>query len=172
VPWRADGVEITVQRQHLNDATGERTFRRDAVVTGGGLATGQQAIKFVCGSDTTTSTGMTVVLRSCKLRKVENMGGSTQSYTVKFQNETSPSCNALFGALVSPTDDGSDWPFPHPVTFPGEWRHDARSFDHRSHYAAVAVTSELAMLTRPLSFTNCTRTVQLAPLVGHATSVV
>jgi hypothetical protein len=114
-------VEITVQRQHLDDATGEHTFRRDAMVTGGNLTAGQQSIKFVCGTETQTSTGATVVSSSYTLHKIENADGTTQSFTVKFQNETAPNCNPAFGALVSPNDNSTDWTFPHPLTFPGEW---------------------------------------------------
>jgi hypothetical protein len=112
-------VEIDVQRQHLDDSTGERTFRRDARVTGGNLAAGQQAIKFVCGTD--PHKNPTVVASNYTLRKIENADGSTKSFTIKFQNETAPNCNSAFGLLVSPTNNSTDWAFPHPVTFPGEW---------------------------------------------------
>jgi hypothetical protein len=113
-------VEINVQRQHLDDATGERTFRRDARVTGGNLAAGQQAIKFVCGTDPHKA-NPTVVASSYTLRKIENADGSTKNFSIKLQNETAPNCNAAFGALVSPNNNSTDWPFPHPLTFPGEW---------------------------------------------------
>lgn len=114
-------VEITVQRRHVDNASGERNFRRDALVTGGNLTTGQKAIKFVCGTSTQTATGATVVASSYTLRKIENADGTTQTFTVKFQNETSPSCNPAFGPLVSSSDSSTDAPFTHPVTFPGGW---------------------------------------------------
>jgi hypothetical protein len=114
-------VEITVQRRHVDNASGERNFRRDALVTGGNLTTGQKAIKFVCGSSTQTATGATVVASSYTLRKIENADGTTQTFSVKFQNETSPNCNPAFGPLVSSSDKSTDAPFTHPVTFPGEW---------------------------------------------------
>jgi hypothetical protein len=114
-------IQITVQRQHVDDATGERTFRRDATVTGGSLADGQQAIKFVCGNRALSSTGVLVTTSQYTMRKIENADGTTQSYKLKLQNETAPNCNPAFGAMVSPTDNSTDWPFAHPVTFPGEW---------------------------------------------------
>jgi len=114
-------VEITVQRRHVDDVAGERTFRRDAVATGGSLAAGEQAIKFVCGTSAQTTTGRTFVQSSYTLQKVENADGSTQSYAETFKNETAPNCNPAFGPLVSPNDNSTDSPFAHPVTFPGEW---------------------------------------------------
>jgi hypothetical protein len=114
-------IEIMVQRKHVDDATGERTFRRDATVTGGSLSAGQQAIKFVCGDRSTTATGITVTTSQYSLLKIENADGTTQSYKINMKNETGPNCNPVFGAVVSPTDDSTDWPFTHPVTFPGEW---------------------------------------------------
>jgi hypothetical protein len=114
-------IQITVQRRHVDDATGERTFRRDATVTGGSLSAGQQAIKFVCGNRAPNLAGVTVTTSQYTMRKIENADGTTQSYNLKFQNETAPNCNPAFGAVVSPTDNATDWPFAHPVTFPGEW---------------------------------------------------
>ena len=117
----AGPVEITVQRRHVDSAAGERTFRRDALVTGGSLTAGQVSIGFQCGTDTQTSTGQTAVQSNYLVHKIENADGTTQSYTVKFKNETAPNCNPAFGSLVSPTDNSTDSPFSHPVTFPGQW---------------------------------------------------
>jgi len=114
-------IEITVQRQHVDDATGEKTFRRDATVAGGSLSAGQQAIKFVCGDSAQTASGITYTKSQYSLLKIENADGTTQSYKIKLKNETAPNCNPAFGTMVSPTDNSTDWPFTHPVTFPGEW---------------------------------------------------
>jgi hypothetical protein len=114
-------VQITVQRRHVDDASGEKTFRRDATVTGGSLSAGQQAIKFVCGTRAQTATGATITTSQYSLLKIENADGTTQSFNIKMKNETAPNCNPAFGSLVSPNDNSTDWSFPHPVTFPGEW---------------------------------------------------
>jgi hypothetical protein len=115
----AGPVEIRVQRRHADDASGERTYRRDALVTGGALAAGEQSIAFVCG--TNTPSGTTIIRASYKLHKIENADGSTKSYTIKLRNETAPNCNPAFGPEVSPDNNSTDSPFAQPVTFPGEW---------------------------------------------------
>jgi hypothetical protein len=117
----AGPVDILVQRRHVDDALGnERTYRRDALVTGGSLAAGEQAIAFKCG--TNTFSGTTLLSKtSYLLKKIENVDGSTQSYTELLKGITAPNCNPVFGALVSPNNNTTDWVFAHPVTFPGEW---------------------------------------------------
>jgi hypothetical protein len=115
----AGPVEVFVQRRHVDDVSGERTYRRDAVMTGGTLAAGEQSIAFDCG--TNTPSGSSLVKSYYRLHKIENADGSTKSFTVKLHNETAPNCNPAFGANVSPTDNSTDSPFSHPVTFPGEW---------------------------------------------------
>ena len=123
VPCPADpsmgSVDVTVQRQYIDDATGERFFRRDAVATGGSLAPGEQAIAFVCGTEPVKGSGTRP--SSYSLGKIENADGSTQRYHIKLKNETGPNCNSQFASLVAPTNNASDWAFTHPVVFPGEW---------------------------------------------------
>ncbi len=53
--------------------------------------------------------------------KREDATGATIKFTIALKNGTSPNCEPDFGALVSPTDNSTDWGFPHPPTFPGEW---------------------------------------------------
>jgi hypothetical protein len=116
----AGPIDIIVQRRHVDDAIGnERTYRRDALVTGGSLAAGEQAIAFKCG--TNTPSGVTLVQSSYLLQKIENLDGTTQSSTEKLKGETAPDCNPLFGAMVSPNNNTTDSVFAHPVSFPGEW---------------------------------------------------
>ena len=109
-------VTISVQRQHLDNGNKERSFRRDAAAAGYTLDAGQQAIAFECGTHTVTGTPTDYLLK-----KIENADGSSASYHLKYKNETTAQCDSRFGALVSPTDSSSDWSFPHPLTFPGEW---------------------------------------------------
>jgi hypothetical protein len=117
----AGPVDILVQRRHVDDPVGnERTYRRDALVTGGSLATGEQAIAFKCG--TNIISGTTIVAKhSYLLKKIENADGSTQSYTELLKGQTAADCNPAFGAIVDPNNNATDWAFSHPVTFPGEW---------------------------------------------------
>jgi len=115
-------VQISVQRQHVNATSTEVDFRRDASVTGASLASGQQSIGFSCGTAAQVALGVTLVPRtSYSLHKIENADGTTQTFSIKYKNETAPNCNAVFGSLVSPTDNSSDWTFPEPLSFPGEW---------------------------------------------------
>ncbi len=109
-------VNIVVERQHLDNGNTERSFRRDAVATGYTLGAGQEAIAFECGNHTSTGTPTDYLLK-----KIENADGSTAKFHISYRNETSPQCDSRFGALVSPTDSSTDWSFPHPLTFPGEW---------------------------------------------------
>ena len=115
----AGPMTISVQRRHTDDATGERTFRRDALATGGMLGAGEQEIAFDCGTNPAKGSG-TMPTRY-GLKKHEDATGATVTYKITLKNETGPDCNPAFGALVSPTDNATDWGFPHPVTFPGEW---------------------------------------------------
>jgi hypothetical protein len=109
-------VNISVQREHRDTGAMERTFRRDAVATGYLLPAGDQAIAFECGNRTTTN-----LPEYYLLTKIENADGSSATYHITYRNETSPQCDPLFGSLVSPTDNTTDWTFVHPLTFPGEW---------------------------------------------------
>jgi hypothetical protein len=113
-------VEVKVQRKHVDDAGGERTYRRDAVATGGSLATGEQAISFECGSKPPKGAA-TPAPASYVVKKIEAADGSSLSFHIKLKNESGPNCNPAFGALVSATDNTSDWDFSQPVTFPGAW---------------------------------------------------
>jgi len=115
----AGPMSINVERRHVDDATGERQYRRDAVATGGGLNPGEQQISMNCGTNPVKGSG-TLPTRYT-LNKREDASGGTIKFTIKLKNETSPNCDPDFGALVSPTDNSTDWGFPHPPSFPGEW---------------------------------------------------
>ena len=112
-------MTINVERRHIDDATGERQYRRDAVATGGGLNAGEQQLSMNCGTNPVKGSG-TLPTRYT-LNKREDATGATIKFTIKLKNETSPNCDADFGPLVSPTDNSTDWGFPHPPSFPGEW---------------------------------------------------
>jgi hypothetical protein len=116
----AGPMTINVERRHVDDATGERDFRRDAIATGGVLNPGEAQITMACG--TNPPKGSTTPLPTrYSLNKREDASGGTIKFTIKLKNETSPNCDPDFGALVSPTDNSTDWGFPHPPSFPGEW---------------------------------------------------
>jgi hypothetical protein len=72
-----------------------------------------------CGTDPVKGSG-TLPTRYT-LEKREDSTGATINFTSTFKNETSPNCDPDFGALVSPADTATDWGFPHPPSFPGEW---------------------------------------------------
>src|SRR5262249_50750346 len=86
-------IQITVQRKPVDAATGGRPSLRAALVTGGSLSAGQQAIKFVCGDRMRTATGTTVTTSQYSLLKIENADGTSESYKIKMKNETAPNCN-------------------------------------------------------------------------------
>jgi hypothetical protein len=110
---------IAVQRRHVDDGTAERDYRRDAMVTGGTLPAGDTLVSFACGDKPTKDVGG--LPTAYTLVKTEDGAGNTVSGKVTFRNETSPNCDPDFGAVPSLTNNATDSPFSHPVTFPGEW---------------------------------------------------
>jgi hypothetical protein len=110
---------IAVQRRHIDDGTAERDYRRDALVTGGTLAAGDTLVSFACGDK--PKKGVGGLPTGYTLVKTEDGSGNTVSGRETFRNETSPNCDADFGALPSLTNNATDYVFVHPVPFPGEW---------------------------------------------------
>ena len=53
----AGAMTINVERRHIDDATGEREFRRDAIATGGVLNPGEAQISMACGTNPVKGSG-------------------------------------------------------------------------------------------------------------------
>ena len=99
-----------VQRWYLA-SDGSTHERSDAQATGGQIPSGDQWIGLACTAQSATG------IVSYNLLKLEDASGNTVTGGVGGAG----TCDPLFGAVPSLTNNATDWNFTQAVTFPNEW---------------------------------------------------
>jgi hypothetical protein len=114
-------ADTTTVSRWYRAADGSLHGRSDALATGGQIAAGETWQGVSCYSGMMGADPATATMAAYWMMKLEDGTGATVVGSSFEAGAGAVACDTAFGAVPSPTGNGTDFDFTSPVTFPGAW---------------------------------------------------